>query len=66
MWTLRGLTHLPLLVQNHLDGVGGNDDLDLLLLDVLHFELVLCADERRHVDKSSSREETASERFTLR
>lgn len=34
-------TDLPLLAQNHFDTISGNDDLDLLFLDILQFELVL-------------------------
>lgn len=45
-------TDLPLLAQNHFDGIGGNHDLDLLFLYVLQFELVLCAEQKSHVNKS--------------
>lgn len=40
-------TDLPLLAQNHFDGIGGHDDVDLLFLDILQLEFVLQRSERR-------------------
>lgn len=34
-------TDLPLLAQDHFDGIGGHDNVDLLFLDILQLEFIL-------------------------
>lgn len=43
-------TDLPLLAQNHFDGIGGHDNVDLLFLDILQLEFILCRSEKRYLN----------------